>query len=411
LSSSNRIYHGLILAGVALSVELICYCGISVVGKNPKSIYSRNNSLFPQSNSVVDVRSMGAKGNGLTDDTEALQLALDRAASLPGSVVSFPPGVYLTSGVRLTNAKNITILGQFATLLKLPNSAPSFWTASASLLSLCACTDVRVSGLSFNGNRPRLSSAARMANTGIMILPIPAKDDGLIHKNNFAAVKPSQRITIDNCQFTDLGSYKSGEDKFGDGIYIFAASSVEVTRCRFSNVGRWAVAASDVIGLGVRYCDVNNTMIGNAAIALGSFDFEQEGADPNNGSYSRDILVDGCILYGRCAIYMNAIATRFNCGGPVYIRDITVRNCCIIMAYYRSWGESALTLNVLAHGERIPELTNVNISHNYIQRYGEKELTSAMRICAPNNRALPKDILTDENILNSIDQMCTRVPN
>lgn len=43
-----------------------------------------------------DVRSFGARGDGATDDTPAIQRAVDAANARPG-VINFPPGVYILS--------------------------------------------------------------------------------------------------------------------------------------------------------------------------------------------------------------------------------------------------------------------------------------------------------------------------
>ncbi len=63
-----------------------------------------------------NVRDYGAKGDGMTSNTAALQHAIDAAAGHAGTVV-FPPGVYLTgaifvkSGVTLKLDKGVTLLG------------------------------------------------------------------------------------------------------------------------------------------------------------------------------------------------------------------------------------------------------------------------------------------------------------
>jgi hypothetical protein len=47
---------------------------------------------------AYDVKRYGAVGNGSTDDTDAIQAAIDAAAGAGGGVVFFPPGTYLVSG-------------------------------------------------------------------------------------------------------------------------------------------------------------------------------------------------------------------------------------------------------------------------------------------------------------------------
>jgi hypothetical protein len=56
--------------------------------------------LDPASQTQLDPRQFGATGDGKTDDTAALQKALDAAGSSGGAVV-LPPGVYLTGELHL----------------------------------------------------------------------------------------------------------------------------------------------------------------------------------------------------------------------------------------------------------------------------------------------------------------------
>jgi polygalacturonase len=56
---------------------------------------------------VFDVTSFGAKGDGQTQNREAITKALDAAAAAGGGVVVFPPGIWLTGSLRLRS--NITL--------------------------------------------------------------------------------------------------------------------------------------------------------------------------------------------------------------------------------------------------------------------------------------------------------------
>jgi polygalacturonase len=70
----------------------------------------------------LDVRDLGAKGDGVSKDTLPLQQALDRASVLGGGEIFVPPGDYLTGALFLRS--NTTLhLQQGATLLGSPDVA------------------------------------------------------------------------------------------------------------------------------------------------------------------------------------------------------------------------------------------------------------------------------------------------
>lgn len=62
----------------------------------------------PKDATWLDVRSFGAKGDGTTDDTKALQSAIDAAAARKGAVF-VSPGTYLTGELRLR--RNVALSG------------------------------------------------------------------------------------------------------------------------------------------------------------------------------------------------------------------------------------------------------------------------------------------------------------
>src|SRR5262245_61685729 len=56
---------------------------------------------------TFDVRSYGAKGDGKTLDTEAINQAVEAAAAAGGGTVRFPVGTYLSFSIRLKS--NVTL--------------------------------------------------------------------------------------------------------------------------------------------------------------------------------------------------------------------------------------------------------------------------------------------------------------
>lgn len=72
---------------------------------------------------AINVKSFGAKGDGVSDDTEAIQQAIDSASAKGGSVVFIPAGVYAVSGLILKDYVTIQGAGKTSTRLRLINNS------------------------------------------------------------------------------------------------------------------------------------------------------------------------------------------------------------------------------------------------------------------------------------------------
>lgn len=72
------------------------------------------------SGSETNVKMFGAKGDGTTDDTEAIQSAIDASG---GGTVSFPPGTYVTTG-RIDLSSNVSLEG-YGAILHATDSDPT----------------------------------------------------------------------------------------------------------------------------------------------------------------------------------------------------------------------------------------------------------------------------------------------
>jgi hypothetical protein len=68
-------------------------------------------TLLDKGNQVFNVKAYGAMGDGSTDDTTAIQNALNACNSAGGGVVYFPKGTYLVSTASLSLYSNTTMLG------------------------------------------------------------------------------------------------------------------------------------------------------------------------------------------------------------------------------------------------------------------------------------------------------------
>lgn len=88
---------------------------------------------FPDAAGAANVRSYGAKGDGVTDDTEALQKAFNSNNDDHGRLIWFPAGTYLVSKplICMRDGKpsyGLQLIGEFRdkTIIKLKDSCPGF---------------------------------------------------------------------------------------------------------------------------------------------------------------------------------------------------------------------------------------------------------------------------------------------
>jgi hypothetical protein len=104
----------------------------------------------PTASEVIDVRKMGAVGDGKTDDTAALQRAIDAAGEKTGAVL-VPPGVYMTrelhvrTGVSLTGIPGWNYSFGGGSVLHLLDAS------SECLLDLTEARGATIQGLSLEG--------------------------------------------------------------------------------------------------------------------------------------------------------------------------------------------------------------------------------------------------------------------
>lgn len=104
---------------------------------------------------VYNVKDYGAVGNGVADDTEAIQLAIDDATS--GGIVYFPEGTYILTPIDedycLYVKENIILLGAYRTsILKIDDEVGRYNTILCGETVGTDLTNLKVYGLTFDHN-------------------------------------------------------------------------------------------------------------------------------------------------------------------------------------------------------------------------------------------------------------------
>lgn len=156
-------------------------------------------AVAPASQLVVNVRDKGAKGDGRTDDTEAIQAAIDAIGGSGGTVL-VPGGTYMVDAVkkkrRLSLRSDMTLkLAKDAVLKAIPNDSRKY-----AVLSISNVSNVSVVGGTLEGDRTEHKGNAGEAGMGIRI------DDD------------AKRVTI---------SGVTSRKMWGDGFYIEGGKDIK----------------------------------------------------------------------------------------------------------------------------------------------------------------------------------------
>jgi len=112
-----------IVASLALSMVALPACATNWWNPTP---------VIPVGTTVINVKNMGAMGDGVTDDTAAFQAAINALPST-GGVISVPNGTYMINaliGINLRSNMRLTMQGS-ATLQAIPNSSDRSWVIKA----------------------------------------------------------------------------------------------------------------------------------------------------------------------------------------------------------------------------------------------------------------------------------------
>lgn len=183
----------------------------------------------PTSSTVVSVKDKGAKGDGTTNDTAAVQAAVDSVSGSGGTVL-VPAGTYMIDALPGVNlgSKMTLQLAQGAILKAITNSADNY-----SVINVTARTNVNIVGGTLAGERNTHTGTTGEWGMGI-------------------SVSGGSAIVIDGVTLKDM---------WGDGIYL-TGQAVNTTVCSVAadNNRRQGMSIVGANGVVVKDSTFENTL-------------------------------------------------------------------------------------------------------------------------------------------------------
>ena len=309
-----------------------------------------------------NVRDYGAKGDGSTLDTLAIQRALD-AAEGKGGVVVVPEGTYLTKQVQLRSDtmlwldKNAVLLASqnYATY---PHVVPcnKLYTSRPDNLYMACCEDIRVSDVRFTSAAywTLVPLSSRFVTLEHLMLdcmntpnrdgidPVDCHDLSVRHCCIMAGddgfcLKTADRMGCRNIFAEDLviqslaSAIKIGTDSYAK------VENVTVRRCILKNVNRCGIAVETVDGAAIRNCtfeDIDMTDCGGPMyMTIGHRNRKAPQLPVRVGSMAhiafRRIGYRAPYLFSRCKTVYESLFIGDSAENK--IRDVLVADCDLLL--------------------------------------------------------------------------------
>lgn len=234
-----------------------------------------------------DVRAYGARCDGTTDDTSALNAAILAASNAGGGVVQLPAGsVYITGNVDARNRVTLAGSGMERTTVTLANGARLYRTGvqSRGTYAYLGVRDLTVVG-------PWLAQQNDSGNTPIFLY---GADEVRIERvktqytNSFAmGARSCRKVTIRDC----IVQYSAR-----DGMNLYQCEDVLVENNRFKDVD------DDAIALGTSELDGSDvSVIPSRAVIRGNIIVDSQGIRLH--SYKSAVVADNVLV--RCIAPIN----------------------------------------------------------------------------------------------------------
>ncbi|OLO27343.1 hypothetical protein BTA37_25220 [Priestia megaterium] len=283
-----------------------------------------NQGPRPTSEAAINVKNFGAKGDGVTDDTEAIQNAIDSVNQKVGGTIYFPTGTYtISASIEIKNKNKIKINGDGYSsiiqargtqnnpiafpLITVSNNGSSKFVASDLLFQILHSDENLASGIATTGSDKLVDASIKncwFSQTNIALKGefvtlnfssnivelgksggIDIKGDNfrkVIIANNHFFANNKAHIRLHNTSSTKRGmnnisiignqfdqgiapSYIKGEKSKGNGIDLKGISLFTIEGNNFNGYtpSNTKVSGEKQIGHAIKIIDSDNFIIGN----------------------------------------------------------------------------------------------------------------------------------------------------
>lgn len=281
---------------------------------------------------TLNVLDFGAKGDGVTKDTVAIQKALDACGENGGGTVLIPEGVFLTGSLTL-HANTTLQLSSRANLLGSPDIADypienvrwegEFREGHRALISANNAANVTISGGAIFG--PPLPLGKLRSPRGPVLIELTSCTNTILE--NFTTqyqqlwsihVLFCKNLTAHNLTIRTVNSN-------GDGIDVDSCDGVLVDHCDI-NTGDDAISLKSGRGLAAQNLSrpTENVIIRDCRLQSSIFAALGIGTEMSGGI--RNVKIQNCVISGR----QNAIFIKSREGRGGYMEDISGENITVL---------------------------------------------------------------------------------
>jgi polygalacturonase len=295
-------------------------------------LYCLAGNGFAAERQTLNVLDFGAKGDGVTKDTAAIQKALDACDANGGGTVSLPDGIFLT-GSLILHANTTLQLAQRASLLGSPDIADyplenvrwegEFREGHRALLSASNAANVTINGGVIFG--PPVTLGKLRMPRGPVLVELSGCTNALL-ENFTTQYQQLWSIHVLFCRnFTARSLTIRSVNANGDGIDVDSCDGVLVDRCDI-NTGDDAISLKSGRGLAAQNLSrpTQNVVIRNCRLQSSIYAALGFGTEMSGGI--RDVKIQNCVLAGR----QNCIFIKSRDGRGGYMENISGENLVVL---------------------------------------------------------------------------------